>query len=225
MKNVIIIGSNSEIAKSLIQILVKGREFNLFTISSSDKNLKSSHVHLKINNYFNECFKIIDFIKSIENPTIIFFNGYLQENRPHQYPQNHEILNTIKINFQIPYFLTFLIHKSVNYEKIILISSVAAIKPRYKNYIYGTAKYLIEESLKSLGLNNYLIIRFGMVKTTMSLKHKKAPFLLSSRSAANVIFKNLENSGVVYPSYGVSFFAIIIKLLPIKLLNYIESKY
>lgn len=218
MRNdIVIIGGDSEIAK----------EFNKIARSNKSKILdisrKKESATLKVHDYISSTNDIIEEIKKLENPIIIFFNGFLAENRPVQFPSGEEILNTIQINFLIPYLLTKEISSKIDCEKFVYISSIAAIKPRMKNYIYGLSKRNLEISIKKLGVQNYLIFRFGLVKTKMSKGHDIPPFSLDAKKAAMLIYKNLNKNGIKYPNKGLSFIGKLLNLLPIKIINYLEK--
>ena len=86
----------------------------------------------------------------------------MKENRPLQSPDLEEINNTININFVIPYILTEKIISKANYKKLIYISTVAAIKPRYKNYIYGLSKKMLESSI--VEFNKKILQYLGLAK-------------------------------------------------------------
>ena len=87
-KNLILIGASSEIAQ---QVIYESRNKNLevFKISKSISDDKTLHV----DDYLQNSDKIIDFINNIKDPYVIFFNGYLKENRPLQSPDLEEIMN------------------------------------------------------------------------------------------------------------------------------------
>ena len=101
---------------------------------------------------------------------------------------------------------------------------MAAVIPRYKNYIYGITKKNLEINIKNLDSKKTLFIRFGQVKTKMSTNHPNAPFTLSASDAAYFIFNNLHKSNIIYHSFGTRVLAILFKILPLKLINYMESK-
>ena len=91
---------------------------------------------------------------------------------------------------------------------------MAAVKPRYKNYIYGLSKRKLEEGIKYLDLPSYLIIRYGKVITKMSEDHKNPPFTLTVNDAASYLYKNINKTGIQYPKLGLKILSIVIKLLP-----------
>ena len=134
MNNIVIIGADSEIAKDFIKIALENSD-NILSIS---RNNEISDI--KIDDYLLNTKEIVNKIKKIDRPIVIFFNGFLAENRPVKFPTEEEIFKTEKINLLIPYLLTREIKKEINIKKFIYMSSIAAVKPRKKNYIYGLAK-------------------------------------------------------------------------------------
>ena len=100
---------------------------------------------------------------------------------------------------------------------------MAAIKPRYKNYIYGLSKRKLEESVKYINLPSVLIVRYGKVETKMSKGHKNPPFKLSSEKAASILYTSLNSTGTKYASFGLLCLGKIIKILPMRLIRKIKS--
>ena len=217
VNNYLIIGADSELAKAFIEFNSnKGIEF--FKISRNE--IESD---LKIGDYLNDIDTIINYVKKLPPCYVIFFNGFLAENRPMQYPSAEDIRLTHKINFQIPFFLIKKLSKLKNVEKYVYISSIAAVKPRFKNYIYGNTKNMLEKSINGLGIKNVLFLRFGKIKTRMSIDHKDLIFTLNKEKAAELIHRKLKKTGITYPNYRLMFSSYFIKWLPIKLLNSIEK--
>ena len=148
-KNIVLLGSSSELASEFSKI---NSSYNVYKISSSNVDLNNSN-NLLINSYFDNAEEIVEFISKINSPFIIFFNGYLKENRPTQEPNFEQISKTIEANYFMPYFITSkLLQSNVSIKKFIFISSFAATKIRYKNFIYGYSKKLLEESIKSFNI-------------------------------------------------------------------------
>ena len=143
-------------------------------------------------------------IEKLSNVIVVFFNGHLSENRDQYSPNLKEIIKTDEINFTIPYYLSLNLNNDLsNIKKFVYISSMAAVKPRYKNYIYGLSKRKLEEGIKYLELPSYLIIRYGKVITKMSEDHKNPPFTLTVNDAANYLYKNIIKTGIQYPILGL----------------------
>ncbi len=216
MNNIVIIGADSEIAKEFIKIALENSD-NILSIS---RNNDISDI--KIDDYLLNTKEIVNKIKKIDRPIVIFFNGFLAENRPVKFPTEEEIFKTEKINLLIPYLLTREIKKEINIKKFIYMSSIAAVKPRKKNYIYGLAKKNLEILISKLLKKDYLIFRFGLVKTSMSKEHSIPPFSLEGKEAARLIYKNLNKNGISYPILGLYLTAKIIYLLPLRFINFLE---
>jgi len=214
-ENIVIIGASSEISKKF-QLILENEDFNTSTISRSNSTFSS---HLKLNNYIDDIDKIKFFIKDIKNPIVIFFNGFLAENRNTYEPTYSEIANTDYINFQIPYLLTKEINSTLNIKKFIYISTIAATRPRFKNYIYGLSKKKLEESLKFLNLNSFLVIRFGKIETRMSEGHESPPFTISSSQAAKILLKKINKTGIITAGYKIFLAKIIITYFPQKVID------
>ena len=87
MNNYVIIGSGSEISQSFQNLLYE-KDQTFFTISRT-KNINQNH--LVVDDYLRDREKILEFINEIINPTIIFFNGFLAENRGTYSPKLNEI--------------------------------------------------------------------------------------------------------------------------------------
>lgn len=211
-KNLVLIGSSSELAKEFISI---NSQFNLYQVTSNGKNQDSNNI-LFVKNYLSESNKIIDFCAEIHNPVIIFFNGYLKENRPFEFPNLDEIIKTFEINFLIPFELTKkMLNNNLKIKKFVYISSFASVKARYKNYIYGSSKRLLEDSIRQEDLSSYLIVRFGKINSNFSANHNKSYFDLEINYAAKKLYQLVENgNGIVYPNSITRILALIIKLTP-----------
>lgn len=217
VNNILIVGADSELA----------REFIKFNLNKNNKIYKVSRNNfesdIEINDYIKDVNVIINYVNKLPRCYVIFFNGFLAENRPMQYPSSEEIISTYKINFQIPFFLTQKISQFENIEKYVYISSIAAIKPRFKNYIYGNTKNMLEKSISELDIKNVLFLRFGKIKTKMSADHQSLVFTLNKEKAAELIYRNLKKNGIKYPNFGLLLISFGLKLLPIRLINYIEK--
>ena len=223
MKNFVLFGGNSEFCKTFID-LSKHKGYKVWGVSRKKIDNLSIDNQLLVSDYFKESTRILDFLKKIDQPYIFFFNGFLAENRPSYSPNIKEIKKTFEINYLIPVELTFIIKQAIKIQKFVYISSMAALKPRYKNYIYGISKKYLEDSIKQQSNLNYLIIRFGQIHTTMSEDHPKAPFSLSKEKASMKLIKLVDQSGKKYATKSLFLSSLILRVLPIKLINFIEEK-
>ena len=221
-KNIILIGSSSELSNEFIEIAHKIK--NLYSISRKKIDNNKLIDHLEVDNYENRVDDIENFIKKIDDPTIIFFNGFLAENRNIYFPTNGEIRKTIQINYLIPLLITTRLQEKLNIKKFIYVSSMAAVVPRFKNYIYGLSKKSLEESVKKISNIEFLILRFGQINTKMSSSHNDAPFKLDKGKAASIILKKIEKKGLRYATVELRLVSYLLRLLPIKFIDKLEIR-
>ena len=71
-KDIVLIGSSSEIATEFIKTCIENFE-NVITISRSNSRETQGNQHLKINEYFGDYEDIKNLIKKLDNPVLIFF--------------------------------------------------------------------------------------------------------------------------------------------------------
>lgn len=218
VNNLVIIGASSELAISFNKI-INSKKYNIYNISRNNK-----YSEIKLVDYISDTQKIYNFIKKIENPTVLFFNGYLSENRPSKHPSSDEMIDTFNINFVTPFCLTQELSSNKNIAKFVYVSSIAAIKYRNKNYIYGSTKKLLEISVPKIKEINYLFLRFGKIKTRMSKNHKDIIYSLETETAAKLIIKNIDKDGIVYPKFGLKIISFVIFLFPVKFLDFLEKQ-
>ena len=221
-KNFILIGANSEFATAFADKLIKINH-KVYGVSRAFVPYLNKKEQIQLKNYDEKSTELSYFVETIESPYIVFFNGFLAENRPSYSPTYKEIEETIYANYLTPLHLFDQICKNTNIKKFIFISSMAAVKPRNKNYIYGLSKKILEESVKKSGNLNYLIVRFGQIKTKMSQNHNEPPFTLTKDKASLKLLKLIDKRGLHYPSYSLFIISFLIKILPIKLIDKIEK--
>lgn len=218
-QDVFLIGASADLAIEFLSH-IDNDKFRTYLISSNKTLSYRNDNVLIINDYVKDVNLITEFINKTTSPIIIFFNGYIAENRPKVFPNTQEIIKTDYVNFVVPYVLTFEINNSIeNIKNYIYISSFSASRARYKNYLYGISKRKLEKSIKFLNLSSYLFIRFGMIDTKFSEDHTKLPFSMGKTDAARILIDSLDKTGVIYPNSLIGFIALIVKLLPSKILK------
>ena len=217
--NYLIFGSSSELAQ---EFLSKLNSKNIYCISTKPDLVSKNY--LCITDYLRDIDEILSFCQNISNPTVIFFNGYLHENRPNVKPNKQQIQKTFEINYVVPFELTkCLLSSKLTIKKFIYISSFAAVKLRYKNFNYGSSKKLLELSINSLGLKKYLFVRFGKINTKMSSTHRSTIFDLKKEKAAELLLNKIKNNtGIVYPNLTTRVLATILIMLPNALIKILK---
>ena len=95
-ENIVIIGSSSDLAEEFKNVCLQNNH-RVFTVSRKNNFEKN---HLCIKDYLEDSKDIYEFCKNNSNLIVVFFNGFLKENRPLESPNSFEINQTDFINFR-----------------------------------------------------------------------------------------------------------------------------
>ena len=195
----------------------------VYGVSRSKEKISSLYENmLCISSYETSKQEITNFIQENKISDIILLNGYIGKN-------NHPVEKIVRINLSLPLALINYFEES-DIENITytIISSLAASRPREKNFVYGLSKYMLEESLLSRPTGKYIIFRSGFIRTKMTKDHKEPPFSKSSEQVAEKIIKALTNNrrriSIKYSSFQIMFLFYLFKVIPLYILNTIERK-
>ena len=120
--NYLFIGSSSELAEETLNLFSK-KGFKVYGVSRRVNDISHFEDFLVVNDYLEELDKIIQFTEKINNCCVVFFNGFLAENRSEEVPSINEIVETDLANFNVPYSLTKALKEKTNsINKYIYIS-------------------------------------------------------------------------------------------------------
>jgi short-subunit dehydrogenase len=215
----LVIGASAGLGFYITRQLV-GLGHEVFACSSDQRDLDTLKLSIELETNKNLSILSIDLAnldtlnlyenvkKSLGNIDALFLIAGFSD--PHDTGQvNADIADKIrKINFESP---TSIINqflediKSTN-GKIIIAGSVASIRPRGSNTLYGSCKTGLE--FYGLGIQHYLkkqskstvtIYRLGYMKTNMTFGQKLLFPAADPKRIAAIIIKNLNRkSGVIY---------------------------
>ena len=236
MSNVIlVIGANSDIAKEISKLYIEKNNF-LYLLTSNENELLSfengifNNKNVRIDKIdYNKNSYLSEYLDKIEKKpdTILIANGYIGNNL--KFSQN-EFSKILSINFvdvvnnieqTIEYFL-----KNKIIGKIAVITSVAGIKGRAKNYIYGSAKSALITYLSGLRQKyhskNILIttIFLGFVNTKMlrTSENKISNFLVSEPKKISInIFNAIQKGQDLYFPIKWRLIMSILNIIPEKI--------
>jgi decaprenylphospho-beta-D-erythro-pentofuranosid-2-ulose 2-reductase len=234
-KTALIIGGNSDIGKAIALELAKAK-CNLILTSriKNSKNSFCSHLRIKFGITVENLFLDIcshntfeDFTDSLNSlPDLIFITvGYLDEQKK-SFENLDDALLSMNTNYIGPsLILNKLSSKLISNNKsckIIAISSVAGLRGRSSNFIYGSSKSGFITYLS--GLRNYLFnyginvltVLPGFVDTKMTSHLNLPRFLtISPELLANKIVKSINsNKNVIYSNLIWFLIMTVIKLIP-----------
>lgn len=228
VKNLLIIGGNSDLAKEIITQL-DTEKFNIFVISRSTLELEGVSTFM-IDDYLENFNDIESLVLKNNIDEIIIFNGLIFERSGVSNINNKQIQDTFFVNFVIPSSIInnlIQINKNIRFS---VISSIAASKLRNKNIYYGMSKQALEEYIVNLELGKYLIFRSGFIYTKLTKDHTPPPFaenvnVVASRFINEFLKKQNSSVKFTYSSTSIRVLFIFFKLVPVKVLNYIEEKF
>jgi decaprenylphospho-beta-D-erythro-pentofuranosid-2-ulose 2-reductase len=107
------------------------------------------------------------------------------------------------------------------YGRIVVFSSVAGIRIRESNFIYGSAKSGLDgyalglaETLRGSGVR-LQVVRPGFVRTKMSAGLRPAPFAVDSEMVATAVMRGIErNQPVIWVPSILRWAFLVLRLLP-----------
>lgn len=225
-KKLLILGSNSSIAKDFIKLIEKEKYEKIFLFSRNiDKNytddIFSCH-SVDFLDYENLTQMINKILNSNNNFELIFFYGKLNTNK------DKHINSTIDL-FQINaisqiYILENILNKNKNIIKTLLITSVAGDLIRDKNYIYSLSKNLLSNYinfLKNYKSINIIDLKIGPTITKMTEDEKKNFLFSNSYFVAKKIYYQLKNTnkGIVYIPFFWKYILLLLRQFPSSLIK------
>lgn len=104
---------------------------------------------------------------------------------------------------------------------IVVLSSVAAERPRRANYTYGAAKAGLDAFARGLASAlagsgvHVLIVRPGFVRTKMTAHMRAAPFSTTSEAVARAVVRGIEDRArVIWVPGTLRWIMAVVRLLP-----------
>mgnify|MGYP001413259310 FL=1 len=240
-KTVVILGATCNLGIELSFIYAKNN-FNLILISRNYE--KTDNLRNSINQKFPDITITVYELDILDlNSQNIVYNKIKQVpagiislvGETHQVEKINEknLLNIININFT--YLINFLSFFLNDFEKknegfVICVSSVAGLRGRGKNFIYGSAKAALITFLS--GCRNYLndknifimTVLPGFIKNNNDKKKIFENFLQIEPSvlAKKIYLAHKQKKKIVYSNFLWKLIMLIIQLLPNKIFNKIK---
>ena len=236
MKNILIIGATSAIAKECAKIWAE-RGDKLFLVARNEENVKNIAENLiNKNNIFtktfcfdfnqlNEHVRMLDMAeKELENIDLVLIaHGTLLDQK--ECEANVELAIT-EIKNNALSTVSLLTHLANRFERkkkgtIAVISSVAGERGRASNYVYGSSKALVTTFASGLRqrLDKFnvkvLTIKLGSVDTPMTSKFNKGFLWSTPQTVAKKIVQSIDSGKdeVYLPGFWYLIF-LVIKSIP-----------
>ena len=233
MSNVIlVIGANSDIAKEVSKLYLKNNSF-LYLLSSNEKELQNfenrifNNKNIKIDKIdYNKNTFLSEYLNKIEKKpdTVLIANGYIGNNLIFSTNELRKILsiNFIDVANNIEQTIKYFLNNKIN-GKIAVITSVAGIKGRAKNYIYGSAKSALITYLSGLRQKYHsknisittIILGFVNTKMLRNSENKTSNFLTSEPKKISInIFNAIQKRQDLYFPIKWRLIMAILKIIP-----------
>ena len=222
-KKICLIGASSDLGVEVAKVCGSRNMYQVFGVSRQESRNKSLYEEILIvSDYESDKEMIGDFVAKHNVTDIILFNGFIGKN-------NKPVEKIVEINLSIPLSLINSIEMNADGNiTYTIISSLAASRPRAKNYIYGLSKYLLEESIRNRDVGKYIIFRSGFIRTKMTADHKEPPFTKNPEEVAEKLTKAIGNNkkkvSIVYSSLPILLLFNIFKVIPLSILNALEKR-
>jgi short-subunit dehydrogenase len=241
MKNEVawVIGASTGLGRQVAELLAaNGASVIISSRNTRDLEALQQHLHIKFQceiftftldlleiqdaDQANQCFQRL--LESCPPPVNFYFISGVTDPFDEHLNAVNTLAKIMQINFFGPAYIINEIIKH-NYEnnnlRILLASTVAAVRPRSKNISYSTAKRALENfcmgllhSVASTGIR-IQIVRLGYMDTNQSYGHKLLFKPADPRKIAEkIIIRINKGSGIYYLPGFWSIMSLIIKLIP-----------
>jgi len=231
-QNVLVLGGSSEIAIEVLRELnITNRIMNLYLagrdlirLNQLADEFRSEYTNCVViqADHDESSLELIAHIENIEIDIAIMASGYLPPQDQQFKPD--EVKKVINRNFlAVAEVGSIVIEKFINqnFGVLIIFSSVAAMRPRPDNFLYGASKAGLDNwargvmfKVKKSGAK-ILIVRTGMVKTRMSKHLPSAPMTVSTKQVAHRVVKNIKGKKqILWIPNQLKFLVFIIKVIP-----------
>ncbi|MCX7835862.1 MAG: SDR family NAD(P)-dependent oxidoreductase [bacterium] len=237
IKQWILIGATSDIAKALIQynefephaLMLCAKNSALLSQMVDDLKVRKPQVQTNPITIDLSQIEKVNWLASVIQKTftepygIIYFAGILDDDET---ASKEKIIAMNHVNFLFPMLLFEEIFKNPSETKcqsIVVVGSVAGDRGRAKNYRYGATKAAIDTYLSGLRqrLFNFgihvLTVKPGFVKTKMIQHLTKTPLAATPERVAKDIWKAIQKRKmVIYTPWFMRWILFILRHLPEK---------
>lgn len=241
MQRILVLGGKSDIACAILpylsvtqdaQIILCGRNMSTFNVPDPINKFHLDVVEIDFTN-IDAVKKIIDAIFSVGDVdlVIIAYATLGNENAQLSPELYAEVLYT---NFYSQALVLNQINAkmvSQGHGQILQISSVAGIRPRKVNFVYGASKFgvdFIAQGLQKMNVDKNVfisILRPGFVHTKMTRNISPTPFALLKDTVGKLAAKGLiKKKRIIYAPKELLSVMFVLKLLPERIFRIIDKK-
>ena len=238
IQNVVLVGGSSEIGLELVRQLPVSNDAQLVLIGRSSKEVQSlRNVYSRVEFFELDLLSSFDgekitssVFKNSDIDVIIFASGIFGSQINLDKDVKIKELLTVNTGSQIRLLCSFAKRMKLQaHGRMLIISSVAAMRPRVSNYTYGASKAAIDFFAR--GLRNDLrhfgvgvsILRPGFVHTKMTAGLKVAPFALNAVDVGRLGVRGMfSDKELIYAPGILRYVMFVLRLWPSSILKRLE---
>ncbi len=239
-QKILVVGGKSDLALAILdqlpvaedaEIILLGRNLNSFVIPDYLKAFSVQRIEIEFNRVEKTRDAIVRVFDEIDIDLAIIAYSVLGNEELQLDPNIFaEVLHT---NFYSQALVLNQISARMSKQmhgQILHISSVAGIRPRKRNFVYGVSKFgvdFIAQGLQkqNVGKNVFItILRPGFVHTKMTMNMAPAPFATERTKVAKIASKALlKKKRIVYAPRILKLVMLVLKLLPERIFRFLDK--
>jgi len=239
IQNVVLIGSSSEIGMSIIRQLPISSDSRLTLIGRRGAELSKSSipfskfdfVELDLLTRFDAGAISRSIFSNSDIDVVVFAAGVLTPQEEMSSDEKVESLFITNAVSQIRLLSALASRmKAQRHGHLLVVSSIAAVRPRSSNFLYGSSKVALDFFAR--GLRRQLmshsvvvsILRPGFVKTKMTLGLNPAPFATDANEVGRIGVAGLiSNREIIYAPKVLKYVAWFLIFLPQFIIDKLDS--
>jgi len=239
-QRVVVFGGKSDIAHSIIEnlplsmdaeVILIGREIASYVVTHVQKGITTVPIEVDFRN-INLAKVIVDEIFNSRDVDLAIFAYAILPDEDLQTNEDvlEEVFQTNSLSQTILLNRVAMLMRRQKHGQILYISSVASLRPRKRNFVYGASKSTVDFYSRGLQRvcsedNVFLtILRPGFVGTKMTSGMSPAPFATTRLQVARSTIRALKNrTAVVYSPRYLKGIMGIVRILPEKAFRLIDK--
>jgi decaprenylphospho-beta-D-erythro-pentofuranosid-2-ulose 2-reductase len=238
-QTVAVLGAGSDIASAALRELLRDGPFTALLCARDSGGLETSYLEaagatVERHDFdalaFDRQSELLDtlFAREVDVDLVLVAFGLLADQ--HEAERDAALARALlETNFTaVVSLLTPLIERLVaqGHGTIVVLSSIAGVRARRSNYVYGSAKAGLDAFCQGAQLRlrgsgvELMIVRPGFVRTKMTAGLKPLPLALSAEDAGVAIVNGLRSGAtIVWLPRAMRAVALVLRLLPRRILG------
>jgi decaprenylphospho-beta-D-erythro-pentofuranosid-2-ulose 2-reductase len=239
-QRVLVLGGKSDLATTILpmlrlsdgaELVLLGRGLNVSSRAQSLNRYKTTIFNIDFNDLDAATSLIIKIFQGGDVDLVIVAYAVLGEEENQLVSENFQ--KVLTTNFMSQAILLNLVNTKLLAQKhgqILCISSVAGLRPRKRNFVYGVSKFGIDflaQGFQKRNLNSNVfitILRPGFIHSKMTTGLVPAPFATTLEKVALIAVDALSRrKRVAYAPRKLRYVMLVLKLLPERIFRIVDK--